>query len=109
MSVVPILAPATGELCAYCNEPFDPGAYGSSATKDHIVPRSFVIVPDSTGPAQSWRGNVVRACGRCNALKGNMMPSAMRATASEHRKRADLLDQIARRVDALIVERRLLP
>ena len=94
------------EVCAYCDEPFGPIHYGESATKDHIVPRVFAL--SSNGPA-AGRGNIVMVCGRCNGLKGAMLPSAIRATAAEHRKRANLLDKIAARVDALIEERRLLP
>lgn len=116
MSVVPILAPQPAphrsslyaddqSRCIYCDREFDQTWYGGSKTKDHIIPRAMQV----DDARFTGRGNCVSACGACNQIKSNMMPSAIRATAEEHRKRAALLDQIAERVEALIVERRLLP
>ena len=91
--------------CVYCDREFDQAWYGGSKTKDHIIPRNMQL----GDTAFAGRGNCVSACGACNQLKSNMLPSAMRVMADEHRKRAALLDQIADRVDTLIAKRRLMP
>ena len=99
--------------CAYCGEPFSDDHYGTARTKDHIVPKSFKLGLDSnkldTNDMAAGRGNGVWACGRCNRLKGGMMPSQIKALACEHRRRAELLDRIADQADKLINDRRLLP
>ena len=94
------------EHCAYCERPFgdEYTFHGVARTKDHIIPRSMTVAATYVG-----RGNEVAACGACNGIKANMMPAALRATAEEHRKRAELIDRMADRVDALIVERGLIP
>lgn len=94
------------DACIYCGEPFDANAYGGTRTQDHVVPRSFAIAGVQSA---SIRGNVVAACGRCNTLKGNMLPGGIRAAADEHRRRASIMDRIADRAEQLINERKLLP
>lgn len=89
--------------CAYCGQPFDEKREGRRMTKDHIIPKSF------EGPVPRGWGNLVRACSGCNHLKGNMLPPAIRAMATTHRERADMLDAMAARIDALISERGLMP
>lgn len=91
------------DLCTYCGNPFNEAHYGTRRTKDHVIPRSLNI---SGGHV---REGLVPACGGCNMLKADMMPSAMRATANEHRKRAATLDRIADIAERLIEERRLMP
>ncbi len=48
-----------GNRCVYCNS-------AEGLTIDHVVPRSM-------GGRDSWE-NLVTACQRCNARKGNMTP-----------------------------------
>jgi 5-methylcytosine-specific restriction endonuclease McrA len=48
-----------GHVCVYCAQPFP----AEELTVDHVQPR--VRGGDSSG------GNVVTACGACNALKGH--------------------------------------
>ena len=48
-----------GYRCVYCGQPFDP----EELTVDHVQPR--VRGGDNSA------GNVVTACGGCNALKGH--------------------------------------
>ena len=91
--------------CAYCGRAFDPASYGTMKTRDHIVPKSMAIGM----VAAAGRHNIVDVCGMCNGLKGQMMPSAIRAHAEEYRKRAMHLELVANQVDRLIIERGLLP
>lgn len=101
--------PEEATCCAYCDEPFDASAYGTSKTKDHIVPQSFAVKVPGLCSTFAGRGNLVAACGRCNGLKGKMLPEQIRVMANEHIRRATLLTQIADRAEAMITERRLLP
>lgn len=90
------------DACIYCDRPFDDAHYGTRRTKDHVVPRAL-------GRGGHVREGVVPACGGCNQLKADMMPSALRAMAEEHRQRAKALDRIAERQARLIEERGLMP
>lgn len=78
--------------CAYCQRP--------GATKDHVIPRK--LVGGKLGPI-----NVVYACRPCNALKADMVPAEMRATAKEMQLVARRLVAIADKVDRIITSRHL--
>ena len=57
--------------CWYCAEPMHQSqGRGHSTTRDHLLPKS-------RGGANA-RSNIVGACGRCNALKGDMTESEFR-------------------------------
>jgi 5-methylcytosine-specific restriction endonuclease McrA len=51
-----------GRRCVYCAEPLD----FSNATLDHVYPLAH-------GGAHTL-GNLVAACGRCNRMKGELLP-----------------------------------
>jgi 5-methylcytosine-specific restriction endonuclease McrA len=59
-------------MCAYCGQLLTKTTksdVSTSLTKDHVV-------PTSRGGSGDW-DNIVAACGRCNSLKGDEMPTGI--------------------------------
>jgi 5-methylcytosine-specific restriction endonuclease McrA len=52
-----------GGVCFYCHRPM-----GKDVTAEHLVARM--------DGGKNTRGNIVAACGRCNALRHGMFPGA---------------------------------